>query len=81
MFLLAFWSTQNINKNRKKEKDTFIQVIINPGDIKTVRFDEVSAWQCPLYKVLLLEFIRKRPGPKVVVGLSKVFVSEHVRFN
>ena len=54
MFLLAFWSTQNINKNRKKnEKDTFIQVVIYPGDIKTVRFDQVSALQCPLYRVLL----------------------------
>ena len=54
MILLAFWSTQNINKNRKKkkEKDTFIQVIIYPGDIKTVRFDQVFALQCPLYRVL-----------------------------
>ena len=63
MFLLAFWSTQNINKNwKKKEKDTFIQVIIYPGDIKTVRFDQVPALQCPLYRVLPWEFIRKTAG-------------------
>ena len=42
MLLLVFQSTQN-------EVIPFIQVIFYPGGKKTVRLNQVSALQCPLY--------------------------------
>ena len=42
MLLLVFQSTQN-------EVVRFIQVILSPGGKKTVRLNQVSALQCPLY--------------------------------
>ena len=42
MFLLVFKPTQN-------EVVRFIQVIFYPGGKETVRLNQVSALQCPLY--------------------------------
>ena len=80
-FYWPFGLLKTLTKTEKKEKDTFIQVIIYPGDRKTVRFGQVSVYSVHFEEYFYENLLGKRPGPKVVVGLSQVSASEHVRFN